>query len=106
MSSAAMASDSYGRDVAVKLGSGLSNLALAWVEFPKNIINTSNETNVTLGFSGGVLKGGLHMIGRTASGLIDLITFPLPTQPITNPTFVWQNFNVETQYGPVFQMKD
>jgi len=106
MSSAAMASDNYGRDVAVKLGSGLSNLALAWVEFPKNIINTTNETNVTLGFSGGVLKGGLHTLGRIASGVVDVITSPLPTQPITNPTFVWENFNVETQYGPVFQLKD
>jgi len=106
MSSAPMASENYGRDVGMKLGSGLSNLALGWIEFPKNIINTTNETNVTFGLSGGFLKGGLHMLGRTASGVIDLLTFPLPTQPITKPNFVWQDFGVETQYGPIFQMKD
>ncbi|WP_454143992.1 exosortase system-associated protein, TIGR04073 family [Methylocaldum sp. MU1018] len=106
MSSASMASDDYGRDVGVKLGSGLSNLALGWIEFPKNMINTTNETNVIFGLSGGFLKGGLHMLGRTASGLIDFMTFPLPTQPITKPVFVWENFDVETQYGPVFKLKD
>lgn len=106
MSSTSMASDNYGHDVGMKLGSGLSNLALGWVEFPKNMINTTNETNVIFGLSGGFLKGGLHTLGRIASGLVDVITFPLPTQPITNPNFVWQDFGVETQYGPVFQLKD
>ncbi|WP_119630258.1 exosortase system-associated protein, TIGR04073 family [Methylocaldum marinum] len=106
MSSASPASDDYGQDVGTKLGSGLSNLALGWVEFPKNIINTTNETNVLFGLSGGFLKGGLHTLGRIASGVVDVLTFPLPTQPITKPGFVWENFDVETQYGPVFQTKD
>lgn len=106
MSSASMASDNYGRDVGMKLGSGFSNIALGWVEFPKNMINTTNETNVIFGLSGGFLKGGLHTLGRIASGLVDVLTFPLPTEPITRPPFVWENFGIETQYGPVFQMKD
>src|SRR5690606_9318069 len=98
MSSASLASDNYGQNVGTKLGSGLSNLALGWVEFPKNMINTTNETNVIFGLSGGFLKGGLHTLGRIASGVVDVLTFPLPTQPITNPAFVWENFNAETQY--------
>ncbi|CAI8839413.1 putative exosortase-associated protein (TIGR04073 family) [Methylocaldum szegediense] len=106
VSSVSMASDDYGRDVGMKLGSGFSNIALGWVEFPKNMINTANETNVLFGISGGFLKGGLHTVGRIASGLVDVLTFPLPTEPITRPSFVWENFDVETQYGPVFKTKE
>ncbi|MDD2767598.1 MAG: exosortase system-associated protein, TIGR04073 family [Methylococcus sp.] len=94
--------DDYGSTASLKLGSGLSNLTLGWLEVPKNMINTSNQTNVLFGISGGLLKGMLHMVGRTLTGAVDFITFPVPTQPIAHPEFVWQKFSEETTYGPAF----
>ncbi|MEW6038334.1 MAG: exosortase system-associated protein, TIGR04073 family [Pseudomonadota bacterium] len=94
--------DDYGTTTTLKLGSGLSNLAMGWLEIPKNMINTSNQTNVLLGISGGLFKGLLHTVGRTLTGAVDFLTFPLPTQPIAHPEFVWQKFSDETSYGPAF----
>jgi putative exosortase-associated protein (TIGR04073 family) len=71
-------------------------------EMPKNMINTSNEVNVLLGVTGGVLKGTLHTMGRLLAGATDFLTFPVPSQPITHPAFVWQDFRADTTYGPFF----
>ncbi|AAU91439.1 exosortase system-associated protein, TIGR04073 family [Methylococcus capsulatus] len=94
--------DDYGTTTTLKLGSGLSNLTLGWLEIPKNMINTSNQINVLFGISGGLLKGLLHTAGRTLTGAVDFLTFPVPTQPIAHPEFVWQKFSDETSYGPAF----
>ncbi len=94
---------SYGEGVGLKLGSGLANMTLGWIEVPKNIINTSNQVNLVLGFTGGLAKGVLHMLGRTIGGTVDLLTSPFPLKPIVQPPFVWENFEVETSYGPSFK---
>lgn len=94
----------YGDMVRTKLASGLTNMTFGIAEMPKNIINTSNEVNALFGVTGGVLKGTLHTMGRLLAGGLDFITFPVPSQPITHPTFVWQQFNVDTTYGPYFDM--
>jgi putative exosortase-associated protein (TIGR04073 family) len=98
----AVQAEDYGTTTTLKLGSGLSNLAMGWLEIPKNMINTSNQTNVLFGISGGLLKGLLHTAGRTLTGAADFLTFPVPTQPIAHPEFVWQKFSEETTYGPAF----
>jgi len=100
------ASQDYGTEVGMKLGSSLSNIALGWLEVPKTVLATTNQVNLALGLSGGVVKGILHTMGRTLTGVIDLLTFPLPTRPIADPQFVWQDFDVETHYNPAFQLKD
>jgi putative exosortase-associated protein (TIGR04073 family) len=92
----------YGRLVGQKLASGLSNMGLGFAEIPKNMIITTNQTNALFGVTGGAIKGLLHTLGRTLSGIVDVVTFPVPTQPITHPPLVWQNFGTETQYGPIF----
>jgi putative exosortase-associated protein (TIGR04073 family) len=96
---------SYGENVRQKLASGLSNITLGWLEIPKNMIITTNQTNALFGAIGGPAKGALHTAGRSLAGVADLLTFPLPTEPITKPGFVWESFESETQYGKVFQMK-
>jgi putative exosortase-associated protein (TIGR04073 family) len=99
----ARADDSYGDAVRLKLGSGFSNILLGLLEVPKNIISTSNQANVLLGITGGTVKGTAHALGRTLAGIVDVFSFPVPTKPITNPPFVWENWYTETTYGPFFQ---
>lgn len=94
----------YGEMVRTKLASGITNMAFGLAELPKNVINTSNEVNVLLGATGGVLKGTLHTLGRLLAGTLDFITFPVPSQPITHPAYVWQQFGTDTTYGPFFDM--
>ncbi len=95
----------YGDMVGRKLGSGYTNMVLGLAEIPKNAIITTNQTNALFGVTGGIFKGILHGVGRTLAGVVDLITCPIPTEPIPRPAFVWENFGTETQYGPVLQMK-
>ena len=103
---AVMADDGdYGDAVRLKLGSGFSNVVLGMGELPKNIINTSNEVSPLFGITGGALKGLLHALGRTAAGMVDVLTFPAPTQPSTTPPFVWQNWGADTTYGPFFAVR-
>jgi len=104
-SSGARAEDSYGDTIRLKLGSGFSNLFLGILEVPKNMVKTSNEVNLLFGVTGGTVKGTAHFLGRTLSGVADVFTFPVPTKPITTPPFVWQDWYVDTQYGPFFPIK-
>jgi putative exosortase-associated protein (TIGR04073 family) len=92
----------YGDAVKLKLGSGLSNLTMGLVEVPKNIILTSNQVNLLFGWTGGVIKGTAHALGRTLSGIVDLFTAPLGNRPIPNPPFPWDNWYTDTTYGPFF----
>ncbi|QPK62005.1 exosortase system-associated protein, TIGR04073 family [Methylomonas sp. LL1] len=92
--------ESYGEIVGRKLLSGLGNMTTAVAEVPKNIIIVNNESNFAYAFSGGLLKGILHTVGRMGVGIADLITAPIPTYPIVHPGFVWEDFYSETTYGP------
>lgn len=99
------ASPSYGEKVGLKFGSGYTNMVLGLAEIPKNAILTTNQTNALFGVTGGIFKGILHGVGRTLAGVVDLLTCPIPSDPIPKPPFVWENFQTETQYGPVLQTK-
>lgn len=103
---AAAAPESYGTAVSNKLGSGFSNLALGFLEIPKNVVNTTNDVNLAWGITGGMAKGILHTAGRMLAGTVDLLTFPAPTQPLTTPQYVWSQFTVETRYNPLFKSKE
>jgi putative exosortase-associated protein (TIGR04073 family) len=96
---------SYGEDVGMKAGSAFANIALGWVEIPKNVLNTTNDVNIALGVTGGLMKGVLHTLGRITAGTFDLVSAPLPTEPIVSPTFVWQDFNNDTRYTSAFRLK-
>lgn len=95
---------SYGSKVGHKALNAFANLTTSWLELPKNMINTSNDSNVFYGIVGGVFKGVLNMAGRIAVGIGDLITIPLPTQPIAYPVYIWDDFDVDTTFGPAFRL--
>jgi putative exosortase-associated protein (TIGR04073 family) len=97
---------SYGSKVGNKALNGLSNIFTAVLEIPKNIINTTNDSNIAYGVVGGLAKGTLNTAGRLFSGVADLITFPIPTKPIAQPVYVWDDFDVDTTYGEVFRLDE
>jgi putative exosortase-associated protein (TIGR04073 family) len=96
---------SYQRDVLDKAGNGFANLSTGLLEIPKNIINTSNDSNIVYGVVGGMLKGSVNMVGRMGVGLVDLVTAPIPTKPIVYPALIWDDFDVDTQYGESFRLR-
>lgn len=89
-----IATVSYAQDPAKKLGRGIANILTGWVELPKNIYNTSIETNPLVGLTVGTAKGIGMSIVRTGAGVYELITFPFPLpedyMPILEPEFVFQ----------------
>ncbi|MER2512855.1 exosortase system-associated protein, TIGR04073 family [Nitrosomonas ureae] len=93
--------DSYLNKAGLKFLSGLVNVATGWIELPKNIILTGQKdtpvsglTIVTLG----VLQGAWYTINRTGCGVVDLVTFMIPTNPLVDPVFVWNDFLRETEF--------
>lgn len=105
-SSIADEQESYGSQVGDKALSGFTNITTAILEIPKNIINSTNDSNIILGSIGGLAKGMIHTVGRMMTGLADLVTAPIPTKPIAQPVYIWDDFDVDTIYGESFRLKE
>lgn len=97
---------SYGSKVGNKALNGFANMATAVLEIPKNIINTSNDSNIAWGAVGGLMKGIINTTGRMFSGMIDFVTAPLPTKPFVYPAYIWDDFDEDTSYGKVFRLQE
>lgn len=99
------AGNSYGKKIGYKTLTALANISLGFIEIPKNIIIVTNDTNLLYGLTGGTGLGALNTIGRLSVGLLDLLTFLLPTQPIAQPVFPWNDYVlVATSYNDMFVM--
>lgn len=98
-SSQATAADSSFSKSGEKLLIGISNVATGLVELPKNIILKSEQEGVFYGVTVGLAAGIMHSVGRTAMGILDVVTFIIPTSSSVSPDYVWQNFDRETTYG-------
>ncbi len=96
--------NSYGSKVGNKALNAVANLTTSVLEIPKNIINTTNKSNIFYGVVGGLFKGVVNMGGRMGVGIADLVTIPLPTKIIAQPAYIWDDFDVDTTYGPVFRL--
>ena len=71
-------SDKYAEAAVGKLGRGLANTALGWVElFRQPYINENHWE----GFG----KGLVYTVGRTGSGILEVVTFPFPKLEIPLP---------------------
>ena len=89
---------SYPEKLGTKLGNGITNAVTGIAEIPKNIMITNRTNGPAYAATAGFMTGLVQMLGRTGCGVIDLVTFMIPTKPIVQPGFVWQNFNKETTY--------
>ncbi|PIU41256.1 MAG: exosortase system-associated protein, TIGR04073 family [Candidatus Omnitrophica bacterium CG07_land_8_20_14_0_80_42_15] len=87
-------SNCYAQDMTRKLGRGVGNILTGWIEVPKNIYDTSVESNVFAGLTLGLVKGIGMTVMRTVVGVYETATFPVPLpedyKPIVEPEFVIQ----------------
>jgi putative exosortase-associated protein (TIGR04073 family) len=76
-----------------KLTRGFINIVTGWVEVPKRIHETSQESGAAAGFTWGLLRGMGHGFIRTAAGFYELFTFPFPAPPgyesVIQPEYVF-----------------
>jgi putative exosortase-associated protein (TIGR04073 family) len=105
-----MEHDRYVRQVGDKALLGATNLASAPLEIPKNIVNVYNypenyqDGNLIYGVVGGVIRGTFDAAGRIFTGAFDLVTAPLPTKPVIQPKYMWDDFDKTNSYGPIFRL--
>ena len=83
----------YSAGASRKLGRGLANTGLGWVEVFKGMQEVSSESGAWAGMIWGPLYGGGNAIRRTAAGLFETATFPFDFghdrfQPIVEPEYV------------------
>ncbi|SEL09362.1 putative exosortase-associated protein, TIGR04073 family [Nitrosovibrio tenuis] len=99
------ANESYPEKVGNKLAHGVANTVTGIVEVPKNMILESNKKGPAYGIPVGFFTGIVQGIGRTLTGVVDLVTFPIPTKPIIYPDFIWKDFDKETHYHPDWKLQ-
>jgi putative exosortase-associated protein (TIGR04073 family) len=100
---------SYGSKIGKKALNGVVNLHTAPLEIPKSIISNSNAegSNFIFGLIGGLIEGSLNTTYRAAAGIADLTTFLIPTKPIVQPQYVWDDFyETKTTYKDAFRLDD
>ena len=78
---------------ATKLGRGAVNVVTGWVEIPKRIYETSIMQGTAAGWTWGLLRGVGHGFVRTAAGVYEVVTFPVPQPPdyapVIQPEYVF-----------------
>jgi putative exosortase-associated protein (TIGR04073 family) len=97
---------SYGAQVGEKSLNGLTNIGTAWLEIPKNVVKTTQETNIIYGMIGGLGMGIFNTLGRLSTGVIDLVSAPIPTDPLVSPVRAWENFDTKTTYGIQYHLEE
>jgi putative exosortase-associated protein (TIGR04073 family) len=78
----------YRLTVGEKAARGVKNILLGWTELPKRIVDITQETeNPIWGLVIGIYEGSLKAVGRTLSGVVDVLTAPIDPEkaPWINP---------------------
>ncbi len=78
-----------------KLKRGAINIITSPIEVARDIHNTTEEKNLLVGWTIGLVKGLGEGILRFGAGVIDLLTFPFNfpegrKAPLLDPEYVWQ----------------
>lgn len=86
--------DIYYNDSPVTKGSGgLVNVTTFWAEVPKEIYDTTADSNILNGLTFGFVRGLIYGFGRGAAGVIDTTTCAVPPydDPIVQPEYKVSN---------------
>jgi len=88
----------------VKLARGAINLASGWVEIPKRIQQTGEQSGAVAGLTWGVLRGLGYGFVRTAAGAYEIVTFLFPAPPgyasVIQPEYVFSVEYDDSGRGP------
>lgn len=80
--------------MSTKLARGVSNVALGWLELPKQVYLTFRDDGTAKGIFVGPLKGVGMTLVRTISGAGETATFFIPYpgfyDPYFDPPYAWQ----------------
>ncbi|MCP4179038.1 MAG: exosortase system-associated protein, TIGR04073 family [bacterium] len=81
-----------------KLGRGFSNLIFGFFEIPLKIYYTNMDEGGIAACSFGVVKGLFYFLAREVTGVVEIITFPMPL-----PGAAKGPFATGWGYGPLMQ---
>lgn len=85
----------FSRNALGKLGRGVVNTITGWVEIPKRMHETSQQSGLGAGFTFGLIRGVGYGCVRTLAGVYEVVTFPFPAppgyQPLMHPEYVFTN---------------
>lgn len=101
---AAMA-DSYPEKAGRKLENGIANAVSGLMEIPKTVMIISHSEGPVYGATVGLMAGLLHAVGRTIYGVVDMATFMIPTKPLVDPDYIWNDSDRITTYKAKVQMR-
>lgn len=101
---AAEPTGNYLSRVGEKFGTGIVNVATGFVEVPKSIYIESAAHGAAAGIPVGFFKGLFQTLGRTGAGVVEMLTFYIPTKPMVNAPLVWDSFDKETSYNTNWEM--
>jgi putative exosortase-associated protein (TIGR04073 family) len=90
---------SYGSKIGGKFLIGMMNATTGIVEIPKTMMTETASDGLAMGMTVGLVKGMTNMLGRSLMGMMDVVSFPIPTKPLIKPPVVFQDFDQETTYG-------
>ena len=87
--------EDYGSGVTRKLGRGVANTGLGWVELFKGVQDVGGESGFWAGATWGPIYGTLNAVRRTAVGVYETATFPISNkgrfEPVLEPEFILQD---------------
>ncbi|ARO88297.1 exosortase system-associated protein, TIGR04073 family [Nitrosospira lacus] len=101
---AAMA-DSYPEKAGGKLENGIANAVGGFLEIPKTVMTTTRSEGPAYGMTVGLMAGFLHTLGRTIYGVVDMATFLIPTKPLVDPDYIWNDPDRITTYKSKVEMR-
>jgi putative exosortase-associated protein (TIGR04073 family) len=88
-----------------KLENGIANAVGGFIEIPKTVMIMSRSDGPVYDMTVGLLAGIVYMLGRTVYGAVDMATFMIPTKPLVDPDYIWNDFDRITTYKPNVQMQ-
>jgi len=99
------ANENYVEHVGSKIAHGIANIVTGIGEVPKNMMIETKEKGAAYGIPVGFVVGIVEGIGRTLTGALDLVTFPIPTKPIIYPDFIWKEWDKKTHWHPEWKLQ-
>ena len=81
----------YMENIVRKLGRGCSNVVGIPVELFANIEDVAKESGLVAGATYGTCRGVYHGLFRGVLGVYEILTFPIPQEPVVLPEFVLEN---------------